>query len=213
MIETPLPAGGPSWRGFWACWWGTVVAPDATLRRVAVERSLALPTAAATLFPLLYSASILWAQLFVRRAPPSWEPWVWVIPYETYYLWEAAFLVPLTLLLWVLFGGLGHLLARALGGRGTFDATLAVFAFSLSVPLSVLLWLPDLLQTLAEALWGRPYSNTLVALYATPATLWGLALSALSPRIVQHLSWVRAAIVAVVAMALGYGPGVALLIR
>jgi hypothetical protein len=31
------------------------------------------------------------------------------------------------------FGALGHLFARAIGGHGTFDATLAVFAFAVSV--------------------------------------------------------------------------------
>jgi hypothetical protein len=208
-----IAAGHRSWHGFGTCWWGTIHAPVAALRRVAAEPSLVYPTLAAALFPALYSASILWTQLFVRRAPPSWEPWVSVIPRETYYLWEAAFLVPVTLLMWLLFGALGHRLARAVGGRGTFDATLAVLAFSLSVPLSMLIWLPDLLQALAGVFWGWPFNDSLVAVYGTLATLWALSLSALGLRIVQHLSWTRAATVAAVAMALGYGPGVLLLIR
>jgi hypothetical protein len=207
------PRVGASRRAIWACWWVAVVAPAAPLRRLAAEPSLVLPTAAAALVPTLYSASILWSQLFVRHAPPSWEPWVSVIPRDSYYRWEAAFLVPWSLLLWVLFGALGHLFARALGGQDTFEATLAVFAFGLSVPLAVLMWLPDLLKTLADALWGRPFSYPLVALSGTPATLWALALSALGARIVQRLPWARAAVVAVVAMAVGYGPGGLLLIR
>ncbi len=215
--DAPPPAIRPGsrspWRAFWGCWWGTVVSPVATLRRVAAEPSLLPPLAAAILFPLLYSASLLWTQLFVARTPPSWQPWVSVIPSETYNLWEAAFLVPWSLLLWVQFAAVGHLLARALGGRGTFEATLAVFAFGLGVPLSVLMWLPDLLQTIAGALWGWPFSNALVALYGTPASLWALALCALGVRIAQRLTWGRAAFVAVVAMALGYGPGVLLLVR
>jgi hypothetical protein len=75
------------------------------------------------------------------------------------------------------------------------------------------MWLPDLLQALAGALWGWPFCYALLALYGTPATLWALALSALGLRIVQHLPWARAVVVAVVAMALGYGPGVLLLVR
>ena len=132
------------------------------------------------------------------------------IPVERYYLWEAAFLVPLSFQLWITFAAVAHLLARAQHGDGTYEGTAAVFAYTYSVPLIVLMWLPDQLQFLA---YGVETRGQLVAIYGSAAGLWMVVLSALGLRVVHRLSPRRALVTAFVAAALSYAPAGLLLIR
>jgi len=120
------------------------------------------------------------------------------------------FLVPLSLQLWITFAAVAHLLARAQHGGGTFERTAAVFAYTYSVPLIVLMWVPDQLQFLAYGLETR---GELVAIYGSAAGLWVLVLSAVGLRIVHGLSVTRSLVTAAVAVALSYVPAGLLLIR
>jgi hypothetical protein len=202
--------GDPGWLvSFWRAWWGTIVSPQRTLTQV--SRAGLNPTCwiAYGVFPLLYSASLLVA--YQRGATPLlWRPWVSIIPFERYYLWEAVFLVPVSYQLWIAFAAVAHLLARAQHGSGTFEGTAAVLAFTYSVPLIVLMWLPDQLQSLV---YGIETRGGLVALYGTAAGVWALVLSALGLRIVERLSAVRSLVTAAAAMLLSYVPAGLLLIR
>jgi len=200
---------GRSQGWFWGVWWGTIVSPNATLRTLN-ERGLGGRSFVAYgLFPLLYSASVFIA--YCRGATPTiWKPWVSTIPFERYYLWEAVFLVPLSVQLWITFAAVAHLLAKAHGGKGTFEDTAAVFAYTYSVPLVVLLWLPDQLQSLAYGLEIRP---GLVAVYGSAAGIWTLVLSAAGLKVAHGLSTPKSLITVCASLALSYAPGGLLLIR
>jgi len=92
---------------FWRTWWGTIVSPGRTLHEVGRAGLNVTSFLAYGLFPLLYSASVLLG--YVRGATPdTWKPWVDVIPFERYYLWEAAVLIPLSLQLWIGFAAHAH---------------------------------------------------------------------------------------------------------
>jgi hypothetical protein len=132
------------------------------------------------------------------------------IPVERYYLWEAAFLVPLSFQLWITFAAVAHLLARVQHGGGSFENTAAVFAYTYSVPLIVLMWFPDQLQFLVYGLETR---GQLVAIYGSAAGLWMLVLSATGLRVVHGFSPVRSFLTAAAAAALSYVPAGLLLIR
>jgi hypothetical protein len=196
-----------SW--FWRMWWGTIVSPQKTLQQLSQAGLNANSCLAYGLFPLLYSASILVA--YSHGATPAlWRPWVSVIPFEHYYLWEAAFLVPLSYQLWIMFAAVAHLLAQVQHGEGTFERTAAVLAYTYSVPLVVLMWLPDQVQFLA---YGPKIRGELVAVYGSAAGLWMLVLSAVGLRVVHRLSPPRSLITAAVAITLSYVPAGLLLIR
>jgi hypothetical protein len=64
--------------------------------------------------------------------PTAFEPWL-AIPAEHYYRWNLLLHVPSILLAWVAAAGFTQLAARALGGRGSFEHTLAVLGFGISV--------------------------------------------------------------------------------
>jgi hypothetical protein len=193
----------------WRNWWGTIVSPRETLQQLSEAGLSATSCIAYGLFPLLYSVSLLVA--YQQGATPAlWRPWVIIIPFERYYLWEAVFLVPLSFQLWITFAAVAHLLARAQHGEGTYESTAAVFAYTYSVPLVVLMWLPDQLQFLAYGLETR---GALVAVYGSAAGLWAVALSAMGLRIVHGLTVTRSLVTAAAAAALSYAPAGLLLIR
>jgi hypothetical protein len=73
-------------------------------------------------------------------------PWVAIPPAE-YFKWEALFVAPVTLLCWVLAGGVVYLLSKPFGGRGTFDDTLALLGFAIALPTFVSL-IPDAVRAL-----------------------------------------------------------------
>lgn len=64
--------------------------------------------------------------------PTTFEPWL-AIPAEHYYRWNLLLHAPSILLAWVAAAGFTQLAARALGGRGSFEHTLAVLGFGISV--------------------------------------------------------------------------------
>jgi hypothetical protein len=208
-VGCDVKAGGRRSDTLWRNWWGTIVSPHETLRRLS-EAGLSITSCIAYgLFPLLYSVSLLIA--YQQGATPIlWRPWVTIIPFERYYLWEAVFLVPLGFQLWITFAAVAHLLAKAQHGEGTYERTAAVFAYTYSVPLVVLMWLPDQLQFLA---YGTDIRGALVAVYGSAAGLWVLVLSAMGLRMVHGLTATRSLVTAGAAAALSYAPAGLLLIR
>lgn len=192
----------------WRAWWGTIASPRASSRQVDRDGLNGGSFVVYALFPAFYGVSTFVAHLHGAR--PNWQPWVSVIPTESYYLWEALFLVPLCLQLWVLLAAVAHLLARWQGGQGSFERTLAVFAYTYSVPLVVSMWLPDLLQLLVVGVKPR---MGLVAVYGTLAGIWTVLLCALGLRIVHGLSYTRSLLTVAAAIVLSYAPAGLLLIR
>jgi hypothetical protein len=64
--------------------------------------------------------------------PTVFTPWL-AIPAEHYYRYNLWLNAPSILLAWVAASGFTQLAARALGGRGSFEQTLAVLGFGLSI--------------------------------------------------------------------------------
>jgi hypothetical protein len=90
-------------------------------------------------------------------------PWV-AIPPADYFKWEALFVAPVTVLCWVLAGGVVYLLSKLVGGRGTFDDTLALLGFAIAFPTFISL-IPDAARALLtsagvlnRAAWERAVS-------------------------------------------------------
>lgn len=64
--------------------------------------------------------------------PTVFAPWL-AIPAQEYYRWNQFLHVPSILLAWIAAAGCTQLAARALGGRGSFEQTLAVLGLGVSI--------------------------------------------------------------------------------
>jgi hypothetical protein len=64
--------------------------------------------------------------------PTVFRPWL-AIPAEVYYRYNLYMVAPSILLAWIAATGFAHLAARALGGTGSYEDTLAVLGFGLSI--------------------------------------------------------------------------------
>jgi hypothetical protein len=56
------------------------------------------------------------------------------IPLERYFFWEVFFIGAVTFGCWILASGVVYLLSRVVGGKGTFDDTLAALGFAVAIP-------------------------------------------------------------------------------
>jgi hypothetical protein len=100
--------------------------------------------------------------------PTTFRPWL-AIPAEDYYRYNLYLHAPSLLLAWIAASGFAQLAARALGGKGSFEGTLAAFGLALSIST----WwtgLHDVVTTFlgyVHVLDQRAYEDALNA--ATPA--------------------------------------------
>ena len=160
------------------------------------EAPLSYSFTALLLFGLLYSlAALIW---YLKGISVSWA-WVTIIPVREYYLWEALFMVPVCVQVYVLSAALAHLFSRLQHGKGSFESTLAVFGFAY-IPLIISFWLPDMVLNL---LFGIETLLALVPFYATISGLWSILLSGLGLKMSQQIPLPRAFLTASVSIALG----------
>ena len=130
---------------FWAYLGGTVIRPRSTFTRlVADPHHLAYGVGAQALIGLLYTLTVI--GLAMVKAKIMVPPWV-AIPAESYYFWEIFFAAPVFLAGWILAAGIVQLLSKPFGGTGTFEGTLAVLGFAMTVPAFVT-WIPETLGTI-----------------------------------------------------------------
>lgn len=83
---------------------------------------------------------------------PAWTP-LTLFPAEHWYLVQAFITIPVGLVTTFAYSGIVYAVCRAFGGRGTFDATFASSAFSLHLPMALLMWIPEVL--IAPMLYGQ----------------------------------------------------------
>jgi hypothetical protein len=65
-------------------------------------------------------------------APSSFTPWL-AVPKEVYYYYNRFWLAPSMLGCWILAAGVAYLLSRLVSGKGSYDDTLGVFGFGITV--------------------------------------------------------------------------------
>ncbi len=196
-----------SFRKFWLYCWGTIFKPTSTLKQLAAEASLSYAFAAYFLFGLLYGLFSL-VVYFSGHLPSG--VLVNFIPARIYYLWEAIFMIPITMQIYILFAALAHLLSKLLDGQGSFESTLSVLGFTYSIPLIVLFWIPDVVLFF---LFGSRVQLNFVPFYGTAAGLWTFILSLMGIRIARQISLPRALFVTIVAMGFSFAILGGLLIR
>ncbi len=132
---------------------------------------------------------------FEGEAPSG--PLVAPIPRESYYAWEAVFVLPLRVAMALAFAGSAHAIARKLGGRGTFEDTFDRGARALALPFLVLWLLPDVVL---YATGGFERLTTGVRVVAAASSLGTLVLAVLAVRRAHALSTGRAVAAALVGL-------------
>jgi hypothetical protein len=95
-------------------------------------------------------------------------PWL-VIPQAEYFKWEVLFVAPVTVLCWVLAGGVVHLLSKPFGGRGSYDDTLALLGFAIAFATFITL-IPDAIRALLTSVgvMGRAAWEQAISQPGTP---------------------------------------------
>ena len=194
---------------FWSTCWGTLVRPGRTIAAIQTSATVADGAAIASIFGLLYSLAAL-TSYRIGRVP--WSRAVTAIPAGDYYRWQSLFTLPVTLLQITLLAASTRQVSKRLGGSGTARSDFTMLAFTQSMPLIALLWLPDMVCYLRR-LDERRYKR-LVALYGTAGIMWSVALSAAGISVAERMPWWRslAAVVASEVVSV-VGSGTALLIR
>lgn len=65
-------------------------------------------------------------------APSSFTPWL-AVPKEVYYFYNRFWLAPSMFGCWILAAGAAHLLSRLVSGKGSFEDTLSVYGFGITI--------------------------------------------------------------------------------
>jgi len=81
----------------------------------------------AILYNLVYI--FLWSR---GGAPSSFTPWL-AVPKEVYYFYNQFWLAPTMFGCWILAAGVAHLLSKLFSGKGSFEDTLSVFGFGITI--------------------------------------------------------------------------------
>jgi hypothetical protein len=127
---------------------GTILRPRRTFDALMADsRRLRYGSIAITISAVLYTLVYVFLNLG-GGAPSSFTPWL-AIPKEVYYHYNLFFLAPSMFLAWILAAGVAQLLSKPFSGKGTFEDTLSVFGFAISIAC-----LPALLHDLTDSFLG-----------------------------------------------------------
>lgn len=123
----PLP--GLSFRSYLI---GTLIHPRQTFETLLTDRHrLKFGFFAISLNAIAYTLVYIFLNLG-GGAPSSFEPWL-AVPKEVYYFYNQFWLAPSMLACWILAAGAAHLLSYLFAGKGTFEDTLSVFGFGVTI--------------------------------------------------------------------------------
>lgn len=113
-------------------YFGTFLSPRNTFHALlADERRLKFGLLAISLNAVLYTFVYIFLTI-ANGAPSSFAPWL-AVPKEVYYYYNRFWLFPSMLACWILAAGVAHLLSRLFSGKGSFEDTLSVFGFGITI--------------------------------------------------------------------------------
>lgn len=119
-------------KSFWSFYKGLFLRPTTTFRELLVDDrrvkfgffAVLIPAIAYTLFYIMASNA--------GGAPSTFKPWL-ALPIANYYYYDIFLVAPSMLLCWIFSSGVVHLFARLFSGKGTFEDTVTVIGFGISV--------------------------------------------------------------------------------
>lgn len=159
---------------------GTLLHPQRTFEALlADERRLKFGLYAICINAILYTFVyiFLWHG---RGAPSSLTPWL-AIPKDVYYFYNQFMLAPSMFGCWILAAGVAHLLSWIFAGKGSFEDTLSVFGFGVTIA-TLFALLHDLTDSflvaigLLDARWYEVQLNSPTIWRTILLTLYSIAL-------------------------------------
>jgi Yip1 domain len=129
----------------------------------------------ASLYTLVYI--FLWS---AGGAPSSFTPWL-AVPKDVYYFYNQFWLAPSMFGCWILAAGVAHLLSRLFAGKGSFEDTLSVFGFGVTIA-TLFALLHDLTDSFLGAVglldlrWYELALNSPTVWHSILMTLYSIAL-------------------------------------
>lgn len=154
---------------------GTILQPSRTFEALLVdERRLRFGLYAILINAALYTL----VYIFLSEsggAPSSFTPFL-AIPKDLYYQYNRFFLAPTMLMCWILAAGVAQLVSRSFQGKGSFEDTLSVLGFGISIAslASLLHDLPDSFLAAIGVLDPRWYEQALNSPTIWRTILWSL---------------------------------------
>ena len=148
------------------------------------------------IFAFLYSITPLLAYLVHRDI--RIEPWL-PIAKESYYLYQTFWTIPWGIAVWILLGGVSHLLAiigKKDGSKHAFDDALMVITLGWVMPWFVCGWLPETLVFIPFDLWIHPLIDILR--FSAFPVIWQTILVAYGLRRTHGLSWIYGIVIGLV---------------
>ncbi len=91
-------------------------------------------------FSVAYSITVLVAYLQGRQ--PTSKPLL-IIPLEKWYLVQTFTTIPVSYAGFLSYAGLAYLVSKAMGGKGSFDATFASQSYTMYIPSLIFHWIPE----------------------------------------------------------------------
>lgn len=111
---------------------GTLFRPRRTFDLLlADERRLKFGFIAISINALVYTLVYIFLTI-AGGAPSSFDPWL-AVPKDVYYSYNRFWLAPSMFGCWILAAGVAHLLSRLFSGKGSFEDTLSVFGFGITI--------------------------------------------------------------------------------
>ena len=175
-------------------YFGTFLSPRNTFNALLTdERRVKFGLLAISINAVLYTLVYIFLTIG-NGAPSAFEPWL-AVPKEVYYYYNRFWLFPSMLGCWILAAGVAHLLSRLVSGKGSFEDTLSVFGFGITIATFF-----ALLHDLTDAFLGavgvldlRWYEVALNSPTIWRTILWILYSTALILLFVRLIQGVRAA--------------------
>ena len=157
----------------------------------------ALALGAAFLLIGLATYALVAARIYALGHHPPTTP-ITLIRATDWYAVQSLITVPVGFVAAFAFSGIAYAICRAFGGRGTFDATFGASAFSLHLPMLIMMWLPEIL--IAPRLYAGtapvlpwPSWIELLRIFLIPLP-WAGVVSTLALARIHRLCWYRASV-------------------
>ena len=206
-LRARMTARGP-WR-FWSSCSGVLLRPRRTITSISSSATIADGFAAASMFGCLYGLAALLAHARGRE-PRGRLPTF--IPSRRHYLWQSVYTLPVSLAWMALLGGFARQLSKRLGGKGTFASDFTMLAFTQSMPMIALFWLPDVVCYLLGI--DGPSYERLVVVYGPAAVTWAAVLSTAGISTTERIAWPKSLVVVILSeIASAVASGTAIVIR
>jgi hypothetical protein len=119
-------------KSFGDYYWGVIARPRRGFEALLADnRRLKFGILALSITAVLYTLFYMFATIG-GGAPSTFKPWL-AIPIEEYYRYNQFLLAPSMFMCWILAAGVVQLLSRLFSGKGSFEDTLSVLGFGISI--------------------------------------------------------------------------------